>query len=171
MTLIAIPGDPAANSFVTLAEALPYMVGRPGRDAFVALDEEIQEAYLIQATQTISLQVAWFGTMIAEDQALPLPMHPQKDGFGRLLAEDIIPPLAQQATALYALALAQGGNEPSPQEQGITELQVYGDMSVTYSERMRAVSVRNSLPRDVCMLLRYYGKVPSLGGTIAVFRG
>ena len=86
MTLIATPGASDANSFVTVAQALQWQIGRLNAQAWADADPEIQEASLIQATTLLSLRVCWKAAPVEPDtQALPLPMVGQADQFGRAL--------------------------------------------------------------------------------------
>lgn len=171
MTLIATPGAVDANSFCTVTEALRAQIGRRGASAWASADPEVQEASLIQATQLLSLRVAWLALQVDPlVQALPLPMVGQVDQFGRDLALDIIPPLVVQATALYALALYTEQQDTSGASQGITQLRVEGDVTVTYAQTP-VVSVFLRVPWEIWDLLRPYGTVPSRGRSMPVVRG
>lgn len=171
MTLIATPGAANANTFCTLAEAFALQAGRPGASSWALLDEDAQETLLRTATQRLSLQVGWYGAMVAPDtQALPLPMVGQVDQYGRALAEDIIPPLVVQATALYALALASDASWQPTTTPGVKQLDVVGDVRVTFAEPAPAVA-QGRIPFEVWGLVRFYGTVPALGRHMDAVRG
>lgn len=177
MTFVATPGSDTANSFLTVSQAIAFLVGRPGAEAFVSeLQLHLQEAWLIQATGILVRRVGWFDLpanplALVEPlvQALPLPMVGQVDAFGRLLATTLIPPLAQEATALYALALAQEGATSLAGLAALQHLKI-GNVEVRVRETT-TVSPRQRIPAEVWDLLRLYGRIPFAGRHMAVVRG
>lgn len=185
MTLIATPGAVDANSFVTLAYALDVLELRPGGAAFTDAPDtpqgqrrRQQEGWLIQATDLITRRVVWLDVpanpldlVEPEVQALPLPMAGQVDAMGRLLAEDIVPPMVQQATALLALALAQEHTRSvaTADMVGLQRVKM-GDIEVQLSST-QPVSVLVTLPAEVWELLAPYGQVPVRGMQMPVYRG
>jgi len=168
--LDATPGGPSSNSFVTVARAIDLQTGRTGAATFAALPQADQEALLMRATQDISLTVHWYGAPVDPLQALPLPMLGQVDGMGRLLPTDIIPPLVEQATALYALVLMSSGGDVTISSAAIEHLRK-GDTEVWYHGSVQTAIGGGTLPLEIWTYLRPYGQVPQRGRQAPVFRG
>lgn len=72
VAIIAVPGDPAANSFVTLAEATAYMLGRLNSTPWDSASTDQQNRALVEATMEISA-LYWKGTQATSTQALQWP--------------------------------------------------------------------------------------------------
>jgi hypothetical protein len=166
MALVTTPGAANANSFVSVAAALTYQVGHPGAADFAALSTADKEALLIWATQDISLGFTWDGTMVSATQALPFPMQGQTDAYGRVLATNIIPPLVEQATALYALTLMQFVTETESMTSAGQTIQRLrkGTTEVWYSSGGSSTTATTTEPvfsPNVVRLLQYYGRKPS----------
>ena len=93
MDLIATPGSPLANSYVTVAAANGYLEGRLYTEPWFgihALEETelvsvaTRETALIWATSLLDTQVRWYGTPTTLTQALAWPMTGQLDHLGAL---------------------------------------------------------------------------------------
>lgn len=126
MALIATPGDPAANSFETVAEADAYFQTRPGSDAWFELAPTEKEAALIQATRLITVGICWTGTPTTETQALPWPRTGMAARNGGLVADTAVPLDLKWATSELALALLTRDRVAENQADalGLKELQV-----------------------------------------------
>lgn len=178
MPLIVTPGSATANSFVSIADATAFLVGRPDAAVFTDATTRLKEAWLIQATNLLARRVGWLEEranplelVLPLVQALPLPMVGQVDAYGELLGDDVIPPLVEEATALLALALAQEARDGAPASSDIARLDVYQQVSITYRSGTTSVRPRQIIPWEVWDLLRLYGRIPLQGRHMPVVRG
>lgn len=100
----ADPTSVAANSYVSLAESIEYLIeGRLFGDAWAAADESTKEKALRWATHLFDSMWAWKGTPLSDDQPLAFPLEHEDipEGF---------PPLLRRATAEVAMLLL--GSDP-----------------------------------------------------------
>lgn len=70
--------DPAANSYVTEAEATSYFELRPGGQDYLDLSDHTKRRYLIFATKLIDRETFW-GTKADDAQALEFPREGQTE--------------------------------------------------------------------------------------------
>lgn len=110
MTLVlnAVPGDPAANSYLTAAEALTLAESIPHgliwRENEDARDQEA--LLLVGATTLLDDEFAWRGERASTTQALGWPRVGIVSRDGKApVASDVIPPFVQRATLEIALYL------------------------------------------------------------------
>jgi hypothetical protein len=107
LALNAIPGDPEANSFLTLERAEELALEHPFASAWNAIATDAQkEALLILASRTLNYRTCFLGTATNEGQALKFPRTGLLDGNGYALDTDIIPLEIELATFELALSLA-----------------------------------------------------------------
>jgi Putative DnaT-like ssDNA binding protein len=170
MTMLnAIPGDPLANSYVTVEDASAFLTRRLDTAAWTHASTPDQSAALQWATQLLDGQVKWYGIPTYPDQALALPQTGLIDSWGRWLPSDVIPAAVSQATALYALSLldATGVNGALSGETLVLKSKKIADTTLTYqdvsSTSTRAPVAQDAMPSEVKALLRPYGAVPGLG--------
>jgi hypothetical protein len=144
-TVIATPGAPDANSYLTVADAGTYFAARRGGGAW-GDDAEEQAVALISATRLVDEQ-DFPGTPTDADQALRWPRRGVRFD-GRTLASDEIPGIIERATAETALWLMQ--DEPSLLEElaGISEARL-GPLQIKV-----AGGKPRSLPDAVLRILR-----------------
>jgi hypothetical protein len=71
VSIVATPGDPTANSFVTVAEMTAYCDGRMNASAWVNTDTTLHAA-LVEATRDIS-NMDFIGARVTATQALSWP--------------------------------------------------------------------------------------------------
>lgn len=174
--LIAIPGDPLANSYTTTTQASAFLTMRLDTGAWDEASVDDQIAALQWATRLIDEQVRWHGIPTYPDQALALPQVGLVDQWGRSLASNSIPVPVQQATALYALGLLASVPTAAAAATGdlVIKSTKIGDTTITYQDVSNQSAVRTpvslyAIPSEVKALLRPYGMVPG-GGSIPVVR-
>jgi hypothetical protein len=115
ITIIATAGSASANSFITLAAAEAYFLGRPFCEDWAAASEATKNIALVGATRRLE-QEKWRGIPTATTQALGWPRagvsnagygEPGEPWYGGppLLADDAIPTWLQYAACELALVL------------------------------------------------------------------
>lgn len=136
MAIVATPGAPNANSYVTLEDADAYFAARLHADAWSAASEPNKEAALLWATRVLEAKIAaywdkkelpgdatirvlttlkddpscfvvWNGRPATAEQALAWPRSGMASKNGLPLAEDVIPSQLKNAQCELALLLMQ----------------------------------------------------------------
>lgn len=102
MALVATPGAPDANSYVTVAEADAYFGDRSYADAWPTLTNK--EQMLITSTSIIDWYITWKGSRASDTQALDWPRDGVYDEYGTLYPNDVIPKPVK--VAVYELTLS-----------------------------------------------------------------
>ena len=110
LTIVDSPGDPSANSYVSLAFCDKLMTESVGRSDWAATDEEVRKAAIIEATRTIDGMFTWFRISTTEFQALDWPQDGQYDKFNRSIPDDVIPLQLKFVTCELAYAIKQYGS-------------------------------------------------------------
>src|SRR5690606_40361313 len=90
--LIATPGAPNANSYVTLEEADAYVaaLAGPSARAWEQLNEDAKKRALLTATRRLD-QEEYAGRKASSTQALKWPRVGVRDEDGRTYPSDVIP--------------------------------------------------------------------------------
>ena len=114
ITLVDSPGDPLANSYVSLTFADEHMAQSIGRTDWVALDDEIKKAALIEATRTLDSMFTWFAISTTPEQALDHPQSGLYDKFGRRIPDDIVAKPIKLATCDLAYSIYSYGSTTTP---------------------------------------------------------
>jgi hypothetical protein len=172
--LNATPGAALANSYTTLAAATVFLTMYLNADAWEDASAEAQATALQQATRLLDQQVRWYGVPATATQALAWPQIGQTDTWGRPVASDIVPPVVQEATALYALSLLEAlAAEEAGASAGTGDLVIkskkVGDTTITYqdtgssSTTARQAASPQAIPINAKRLLWHYGLVPGMG--------
>ena len=179
MALVAIPGDPLANSYVTVADATAFLDERLNTQPwytppqYVTLNSQ-REAALITATRLLDEQFRWAGTPTSSTQALGWPRTGLSSSMGQTIPPDVVPETVQRATAYYALHLLRDTSEAatttSTVGSGVVKRRTLGETTVEYFQPgttttgQAAVSrpPGTTLPAEIRQMLRGYGLV--LGG-------
>jgi hypothetical protein len=173
VTLDSTPGGPAANSYLTLAEALLYYESRGPLPAWEAAPS--QEAVLMQATRLLDAMFSgvrskvtisgtsspqyviapmWTGRATApETQALCWPRVGMMNRNGAPIPDNVIPLSLKEATAEFAgqLAVAERSLDNTAAVQGITNVKA-GSVSVSFAG-VDGVMVTKVIPDVVTYLL------------------
>jgi hypothetical protein len=174
MTINAVPGDPLANSYVTVTAATVFLTLYLNADAWEDASAEMQATALQHATRLLDHQVRWYGVPSTATQALAWPQIGQTDTWGRPVAPDIVPSVVQEATALYALSLLEAlAAEDAGASAGTGDLVIkskkVGDTTITYqdtgssSTTARQAASPQAIPANARRLLWHYGLVPGMG--------
>lgn len=109
ITLVDSPGDPSANSYVSLAFSDDHMRQSIGRSDWLSADEEVRKAALIEATRTIDSIFTWFSRPTNQSQALDWPQELQYDKFGRRISDTEIPKSLKEVTCDLAYSIFNYG--------------------------------------------------------------
>lgn len=140
MAINSIPGDPSANSYISIAEADDYFYGVlnssawPKYDGYIDNEETLlkKEASLRESTRVLDSLFRWYGSVSSSNQALRWPRTGTIDSDGRSIPNDIIPKQIKDGTCELALFLLQGGGL-TVSESNLTRLKV-GPIGLDFSE-------------------------------------
>lgn len=110
LTLVDSPGDPSANSYVSLAFSDQYMAESVGRGDWLTADVDVRFSALIEATRTIDSIFTWFSISTDQNQALDWPQKLQWDKFGRRIPNTVIPVALKNVTCELAYNIFKYGN-------------------------------------------------------------
>ena len=177
MLLVATPGDPAATSYCTVAEAYARLRLSIDDDlTTTAVQNQLSDA-LVWATQLIEEQVTWYWPPATITQALSWPMSAARDPRGRPVASGSIPDFLKQATAEYALALVRGARQQAAglatsALQGLRSLQVQDvQIDLASDGEVQGTTMPDVLrmPAPVRRMLSPYGEVAG-GETVRLVR-
>jgi len=114
ITLVDSPGDPSANSYVSLAFSNAHMEQSVGRQSWLTADEEIRKAALIEATRTIDSIFSWYSLSTDQFQALDWPQQLQYDKFGRRIQDNVIPKALKEVVCDLAYSIFTYGSTTKP---------------------------------------------------------
>lgn len=84
-------GGSSANSYGTLEELRDYFSGRSEAEEFLALDDNVLTARMIQAALINDTLLTPYGVLSSDSQSLLFPRKKLKDKHGRTYADDVIP--------------------------------------------------------------------------------
>jgi hypothetical protein len=183
MTINAVPGDPLANSYVTVEQATAFLQERLHVEAWYTGDPEEaitlphrREAALMQATRLLDEQMGWYGRPATMTQALAWPQVGQVDAMGRPVDPSLVPANVQRATAYYALTLleaeeiVQAATVAAATGEGLIKSKKIGETTITYQDAPSASTSTSTatmthprIPNEVWLLLKPYGMVPGFG--------
>lgn len=162
LVLITDVGSEDANSYGTLDEMYHYFLHISTAEQFLALDEQTQIAYMIQAARINDTMLDPIGIATYENQALLFPRKRLVDRHGRKYGEDEIPKQVKWAQFEEARYLYSTGTKlPSMLTQGFSEAKL-DVMSIKLDKDFIPLKVDN----DAVDFLSLFGSVDSgsLGG-------
>lgn len=110
VTIVDSPGDPSANSYVSLAFSDEFMETSVGRSDWLTADIEVKQAALIEATRTIDSIFSWFSLPATDEQALDWPQQLQYDKYGRRILDTVIPKELKYVVCELAYNIFKYGN-------------------------------------------------------------
>jgi hypothetical protein len=151
-TINATPGDPSANSYVSLDEALDFGDERAGADAWEDLESWQQERTLITASRAID-SLLLIGDKSSDTQALEFP----RDG------SDLIPSKVKQATMVLAFSYApyytaQNADQAAPDPVAAVPSNIKREkvdvLETEYFTPTAPSTMSDTWPREVLDLLR-----------------
>lgn len=162
--IIATPGAPDANSYLTIREAEAFVANMLSAQGWPD-DDELQEALLIQATTLADGVIKYHGVLASPDQALRVPREGLTDRDGRTYPADAVP--ERLKLAVLRLGMYQAQNSGSGQvAAGLTGLKV-GPISLNFSD---TVSTQSGMPSELMSMFEEFGDYvgPSNGGIHSV---
>lgn len=170
-----------ANSYIALADAETYFLGRLRKDAWTAADTDTKNAALVTAVRTIDTMVTFNGSIVSQVQPLQWPRAycPNPDfqlfgisypeNLGQYFASDSIPQVVKDAQCEMALALLndEGDRTGDNEGVGLKRVRIEGAVEVEFDKTDK----RPILPNIVADLL---SKVGNPGGgafqTVKLYR-
>lgn len=134
MPLIATPGAPNANSYVTLARANELLALRLFTGTWSDGPDATNEAALAWATSLLDT-IPWLGNATYADQALAFPMTGLRRANGQVVDGTTIPIEIERATSDFAVRLKTTDFTAisSIAQRGITELTA-GPVKLKFAE-------------------------------------
>ena len=162
LVLITEVGSEEANSYGTLDEMRHYFLNISTAEQFLALNEQTQIAYMIQAVRVNDTMLDPVGQPTHENQSLLFPRKKLIDRHGRIYGEDEIPKQVKWAQFEEARYLYSTGTKlPSMLTQGFSEARL-DVMSIKLDKDFIPLKVDN----DAADFLSLFGTVDSgsLGG-------
>lgn len=153
--LNATPKDPAANAYITEAEATQYLTeNRLYVPEWLALTTDDRENAIIWATMLIDISFDFYGNKRTLEQALRFPRSGLVDRDGNFIDYDTIPVDVKKATAELAFYLSQQDPTrlPSILGQGIKSVTM-GPISVEAD----FTQTKDQIPSYIALLLSPYG--------------
>lgn len=151
-TVIATPGAPDANSYVTVDEANAYFGDAFGRGLWAAATTADREALVITASRYLDQYVNWYGVPTDPDQSMGWPRS------GTSYPNDQIPSKLKYATFELAYYILEGGGLAFAQ-QTVDSVKV-GPISVDFSKN----STDAGIPSFIESLISDLGTPIIVGG-------
>lgn len=160
MAFDATVGGAGANSYVTMAAASLFLEGRLHIDDWTEASATEREAALMWATRLLDQQVRWSGHPATPTQALAWPMNGMQDRYGRYISNTIVPPIIQEATAIYALALLEetSGTGEVGVDAGV-KMKKMGALTIEFFEHSTPHAASTLMPLEVRQMVALYGTV------------
>lgn len=124
LTVIETPADPAANSYVTLAEADAYMATRLHSEAWATFTDDQKNGSIISATSWLDACFIWTGTPTTVTQRLGWPREGMFTRNNVPIDAMELPFDLKKATSEFAMSLAtaQRTADNDAANQGISEM-------------------------------------------------
>lgn len=154
MPFIYAPGDPAANSFLSIEEGDEFAASMLGGEAWSTADVSRKQAAAVTATSILSTRLCYNGSAVTSTQALPFPRLYLNNRNGYPLASDVVPYDMKLAGWFLAVRLLKSSDvseilsEVESSVQGLTKL-VAGPVELGFDKDVRFREV----PTDVLMLI------------------
>lgn len=150
MALITTPGDPAANSYASLAEAAAYNAQRVGTASEIwdGLELAQQEAAMITAARLLdAMPQAWTGSATAAGQGRRFPRVGMFDRDGFEIPSNVVPVELKLAQCELGRQLAEADRlaDNDVVNQNITSLKA-GPVALAFGQRNSAGNVVVSAP-------------------------
>jgi hypothetical protein len=169
--IVETVGDPDANSYVTMAEAITYMGDRLHKSAWENAGSAEKTAALIWAARLIDSRVEWMGSRTDESQAMawprmyvpdPDPAYTTDTSLYGYLPSDVIPVDIKNAQFELALALLNGDVTAEPGSTGLSSLAV-GSLKLDFAGNSQQPE---TFPRQVDEIICKYGVVRSAKSSV-----
>jgi DnaT-like ssDNA binding protein len=140
-------GGVSANSYVTLAAAEAYFLGRLSDDAWDEADEATRESALIMATTRLDAE-PFVGSVVSSTQRLQWPRSGVYDRNGYAYLTTAIPRPIQEATFELALVLLN-----DPDALGGSDLSEFQNLRLGSLDVTPRLTAGGALPSTVLRLL------------------
>ena len=159
LVLNATPGDPAANSYCTVAEADSYHEGHLYASTWTAALTATKEAALVMATRLLDERYEWAAFPATTTQALQWPRDGSVLDVLQLsyIPSTVVPQKLKEATAELARQLIANDSTANSQveTQGLTELTV-GSITLRFKDSVLAKVIPDAVKN---MIPRWWGKM------------
>lgn len=146
VTIVATAKSTTANSYVTLAEAEAYILGRTGNTTWDAASNDTKNRALVESTNRLETE-EYRGSQTTTTQRLQWPRMGLVDKAGNGLDDDTIPRLMKEATYELALALVNGDIEMKDSGLEAFNNVKIGPMDVTPNHARRAGTIPQAVRR------------------------
>lgn len=138
--IIATPGAPDANSYVTLEEANAYHQARLHNDEWQSADDAQKEAAILWATRLLDREM-WAGRRTNELQGLRWPRTGIYDQDDYWIKQDVVPTFLKNATAELAFLLLQSDRSAESGTEGFNRIKVGPiELDINNTDRVKTVS-------------------------------
>lgn len=156
MAINATPGDPTADSYVTVNEADTYFFGTRAT-TWGAQNTSAKEALLKEATRLLDRFFDWSGDLIqGTTQSLRWPREGAYDEDARLIDSTIIPKAVKEATIEWAYAImSSGGFDVSTNSLDVVKV---GPIRLEFKDGVD----QSSFPKMVIDILSTVGSLKSV---------
>lgn len=154
MAFISTPGDPDANSFLSIEEGDEFASSMLGGEPWSTADVSRKQAAAVTATSILSTRLCYVGTASFAGQALPFPKTGLKNRNGETVDPATVPYDIKLATWTLAVRLLKSTDvsevlsEVESSVQGLTKL-VAGPVELGFDKDVKF----REIPTDVRMLI------------------
>lgn len=154
MPFNSTPGDPAANSFLSITEGDEFASSMLGGESWSTATLERKQAAAVTATSILSTRLCYNGTPSFPGQALPFPKTGLKNRNGETLDTTTVPYDMKLATWFLAVRLLKSSDvaeilsEVESSVQGLTKL-VAGPVELGFDKDVKF----REIPTDVLILI------------------
>ena len=159
--LIATAGADDANSYLDVAGGDAYHDAHLYGSSWFEASTQQKTVGLIWATRLLDQHFTWFGSIASQDQALRWPRAASYDNDGRLLANDEIPVVIQNATAELARWLIETDRTASESQTGAVQYVTVGQIAIKYATATAVL--QTVIPEAVRVMLAHLGTYSSGG--------
>lgn len=152
LTIVATAKSSTANSYVTLAEAEAYMVGRLAVTNWDAATDDEKNRSLKMATDELE-KYEYKGIRTTQAQRLQWPRYDVLDRDGWAYDQDTVPRPIKEATYELALALTDGTYEIVPNQLAQFERVRVGSLDISPRDSYQAAPLPDPIRRLIAPLL------------------
>lgn len=124
LSLDVTVGGANANSYATIAEIDEFVLSNPHDITWTAVSAANKIAYAIMATRVMNEQMAWYGWVAGETQALDFPRGGTYDKNGYSISDAIIPDDIKHGQAELARLLVIEDRTADPDTKGFKGLRI-----------------------------------------------
>jgi hypothetical protein len=144
-------GGPAANSYISLAEANAFHLTSLDSVAWDDADNDQRARALLAATRLLESSLTWIGSAVSSAQALSWPRYGARTRTGYLFDPTVIPNAVKEATAELARLLLAGATTVAAND--LKSLKA-GPVNLVFTEAA-ANAEQAALPDSVYQMVRF----------------